>query len=448
MNEAEQLDLIAPLTNQVLDKTLNQLEQENLFFFPNIQDHSDDLSGEQMILQSFNNKYRSSNVMGFLGVGDDQLIIQSRFSFQSHTSQPNQDYFFQYLLEKVLDMPNITNFNALSSNSERIFNLYMFLFPFYLKKAMRKGLFKTYVWRKYNNQNMKGIIDVKRHVQLNTPFTGNVAFNQREFSYDNYMNQLIRHTIEYIKTKSFGKSILNKVRDETDKIIEYTSTYQYVDRSKVISENKQNPTRHAFYQEYRILQRLCLLILQHQKHSIGFGEKRINGILFDGAWLWEEYINKVIGEMFYHPKNKVGSGAQQLFSKKSGQKVGRIYPDFISKDAKNRMIADTKYKPIGNIGSKDYLQILAYMFRFNAKEGYYIYPEADTVVNSELTMYLNKGTTFDQNVSYQEDVVVTKLGLKIPKTNGLTYWQFSRQMRISERRLLDSIKNMHLSESK
>lgn len=137
-----------------------------------------------------------------------------------------------------------------------------------------------------------------------------------------------------------------------------------------------------------------------------------------------------------------------MFSKKSGQKAGRIYPDFISKNAENRIIADTKYKPVGNIGSKDYLQILAYMFRFDAKEGYYIYPEADTVVNSELTMYLNKGTTFDQNVSYQEDVVVTKLGLKIPKTNGLTYWQFSRQMRISERRLLDSIKNMHLSESK
>lgn len=113
-----------------------------------------------------------------------------------------------------------------------------------------------------------------------------------------------------------------------------------------------------------------------------------------------------------------------MFSKKSGQKAGRIYPDFISKNAENRIIADTKYKPVGNIGSKDYLQILAYMFRFDEKEGLYIYPEAGagTAAISELTMYWNKGTTFDQNVSYQEDVVVTKLGLKIPKTQGLTYW--------------------------
>ena len=39
------------------------------------------------------------------------------------------------------------------------------------------------------------------------------------------------------------------------------------------------------------------------------------------------------------------------------------------------MIADAKYKPIDNIGNKDYLQVLAYMFRFDAKKGFYFYPE-------------------------------------------------------------------------
>ena len=39
------------------------------------------------------------------------------------------------------------------------------------------------------------------------------------------------------------------------------------------------------------------------------------------------------------------------------------------------MIADAKYKPIDNIGNKDYLQVLAYMFRFDAKKGFHFYPE-------------------------------------------------------------------------
>lgn len=45
-------------------------------------------------------------------------------------------------------------------------------------------------------------------------------------------------------------------------------------------------------------------------------------------------------------------------------------------NANERVIAGAKYKPIDNIYSKDYLQLLAYMFRFDAKTGYYLYPES------------------------------------------------------------------------
>ena len=81
----------------------------------------------------------------------------------------------------------------------------------------------------------------------------------------------------------------------------------------------------------------------------------------------------LIEDIFYHPMNKSGIGAQRLFD----GNVGLIYPDFISRNSEMRMIADAKYKPIDNIGNRDYLQLLAYMFRFGAKAGYYLYPEAD-----------------------------------------------------------------------
>ena len=76
------------------------------------------------------------------------------------------------------------------------------------------------------------------------------------------------------------------------------------------------------------------------------------GILFDGAWLWEEYINILLSSYFYHPKNKSKFGAQQLFS----EGKGLIYPDFISKSTDPRLIVDAKYKPIENIREQDYLQ--------------------------------------------------------------------------------------------
>jgi len=62
----------------------------------------------------------------------------------------------------------------------------------------------------------------------------------------------------------------------------------------------------------------------------------------------------LIREIFYHLKNKSGIDAQQLFSKSNNySQIGLIYPDFSSKNSDKRIIANTRYKPIGNIGGKD-----------------------------------------------------------------------------------------------
>ena len=173
------------------------------------------------------------------------------------------------------------------------------------------------------------------------------------------------------------------------------------------------------------MQRLCLLILQHQKHQIGSGSRQIYGILFDGAWLWEEYIASLLQDLFYHPRNKAGKDAQRLFA--GG--VGKIYPDFLSKNSKKRIIADAKYKPMDHIGNRDYLQVLAYMVRFEATSGYYLYPEVEET--QDVRLWLNRGSTFEKNVTAREDLCVVKHGLKIPST-AHSYKEFVAELKESE----------------
>ena len=410
---------ITRITSKIADKTLKQLEREGIFVFPNILRDAEDITKAQMILQSVNDCYCSGNVMGYLGCGNERLIIRSRFGDEEN------DYFFQYLLDRVLDFPNIVDLETDANQNNRLFNLLLFLFPYYLQQAMRKGLFKRYIRRKYNDENVKGTIDIARHIAKNTPFTGSVAYSQREFSYDNYLMELVRHTIEYIKGKPYGNNLLVKVKDEVKLVIEATPGYERYDKIKVIDENLKHSVRHAYYREYSALQHLCLLILQHQKHEIGSGRRQIYGILFDGAWLWEEYINSLVDDIFYHPMNKGGRGAQRLF----GGNVGLIYPDFISRNKETRIIADAKYKPIDNIGNKDYLQVLAYMFRFDAKEGYYFYPEAEGV--DDLKLWLNRGSTYEGDVTSRNDISITKHGLKVP-AGSENYESFSARMKASE----------------
>ena len=76
----EAFDEVRHITGKIADKTLEQLEKEGIFVFPQLIKDAEDISNKQVILQSVNDCYRSSNVMGFLGYGKERLVIESRFS--------------------------------------------------------------------------------------------------------------------------------------------------------------------------------------------------------------------------------------------------------------------------------------------------------------------------------------------------------------------------------
>lgn len=412
---------VQSVVGKIADKTLSGLEKEGIFIFPEMVRDSLDIEEDQMILQSHNGFYRTSNVMGFVGYGNEQLVIDSRFSFGE------KDYFFYYLLEKVMGFPNIVDMSINADRESLLLDLMVFLFPRYLKEALRKGPFKTYIWRQYNDSSVKGSIDIPRHIVENTPFVGDVAYNQREYSYDNDLTELVRHTIEFIRRKEYGKLLLASVKEEIALIVNATPTYEASHRQKIVFSNLKKTVRHAYYREYRNLQILCLLILRHQKHQISSGSRQIYGLLFDGAWLWEEYIYLLVTDLFYHPMNKAGIGGQRLFSKNRGL----IYPDFISRSEENRVIADAKYKPVENIRNKDYLQVLAYMLRFSAQKGFYFYP-SNKDGEQEHQLWVNKGSTYEENVEPRGDLCLVKHGLNIPECNG-SYKEFSFEMEKAEK---------------
>lgn len=409
------------ITAGIANKTLSQLE-ESIFVFPESLKYTRDLDKDQIILKEYKDSFATGNVMGYLGIENEYLEIESRFSIG------DKDYFLQYLLERVLDIPNFVSLSTEISKDEKLFMLLVFLFPYYLKKAMRKGIFKSYICNEYNDKNIRGKIDVDRHIKENSLFIGNIAYTKREYSFDNYLTGLIRHTIEYIKSKSYGNRLLRKVREEVNIILK--SSRGYLDKASVIEKNRQKTVRHAYYSEYRELQKLCILILKKEKYSFEGSGRKMYGILFDGAWLFEEYINLLIGDSFYHPMNKEGIGKQYLFS----GNIGMVYPDFIGKDIENRVIADAKYKPIDNIGNKDYLQMLAYMLRFDSKRGVFLYPES--LDNNIKTLTVNRGLTYEDNVKQRDNTYVLKYGLKVPQYAD-SYSDFVDKIKVNE----DKLKN-------
>lgn len=420
---------IEALLSKISDKTLNQLRGEDLLIFPEtVKPLLGGLEEKQYIIQNDGENYLSGNVMGFIGYGEEELIIRSRFGC-NEDGKKGKDFFFQYLLSEVLRIPPITSLTAGTNMDEHAFDWAAFLFPSCLQTALRKGPFKEYVWHQYNDMSPRGTIDIPRHIKINTPFAGKIAYSERERSCDNALMELVRHTIEAIKRKPFGPALLAKTKDEARLITSITPRYARQDKERIIKANEKRPIRHAFFSEYRSLQKLCLFILRHQRHTLAADSpKRIHGILFDGAWLWEEYINSLIKDRFYHPRNKEKEGAEQLFEKNNGL----IYPDFIGRDASRRVIGDAKYKPSDNINGDDYLQLLAYMFRFDSKVGYFFYPRSvDSKESEDKTLRLNKGLKCENSVSPRDDIRISKCGFPIPDGEK-DYGEFEKAMKKSE----------------
>jgi len=379
-NHNKQIDSEPDLLNlaKIADVKIKDLKLDdnpNLLIFPRDFNQNGDKISESNIISLQGDHISTGNIMGFVGLGDTQLDIRSRFA-----QDDGRDYFLHYMLQKVFSI-NLFDIKH-TSNQEQIFDFLMYLFPYHLKKALAQGLFKKYMSFERNDANIRGTIDVSRHIRQNIPFRGTVAYTVRTHSYDNEITQLVRHTIEYIKTKPYGSSILNndsETKRSVAEIISATQTYKQQDRSKIIGANLR-PVRHPYFAAYTDLQKICLQILRHESIKYGQEKDKVYGILFDGAWLWEEYLATFLKD-FKHPHSNIDNIGKKMFN--NPHKV-LCQPDFF---IDGKMVLDAKYKKHETLFDskqrEDRFQLLAYMHVFNAQQSGLIVPSVKTGILEE-----------------------------------------------------------------
>lgn len=416
---------------KIANKELRDFQKEDLFMFPPHISESGGLSEEQKIIEVNSEILKTTNIMGIIGYKNEQLFIGSRFDSGS-------DYFFYYLLKHVLNF-NFINLEVGAKRQHNYMDWLVYLFPKYLNEALKKGLYKEYRTFHYNDANVRGTVDVKRQIKDNVPFTGKIAYRSREFSYENQLINLIRYTIEYIKKRKEYRKILTLdavTRENVNAIEEKSQGFQKQGLSQVYSYNSRKPVRHTYFFEYRLLQKLCLSILNQETglHE-NISKDQVYGFIFDGAWLFEEYINLLIQDDFIHPRNKQSQNKQHLFKNQHNRSVGLIFPDFISKTENNRIIADAKYKPFRNISGQDYLQLVAYMYRFDSTRGFYLYPYgSDEKKSNHETLHLLQGASEEKTRrSSESDISIVKLGIQIP-VHAKSLKEFEIAMKVAEDR--------------
>ena len=430
-----------------LDKLTDSYNNE-LWLFPKKENRHYDKIEDKTIISLVGDKFTTGNIMGFVGCGETELTIRSRFSHSD-----DQDWFMQYMLQKVFAI-NIFDLKH-GKGAEGVLNISALMFPYFLQKALLQGVYREYVRREHNDSRPRGAINFNAHIKANYPFkNGKIAYTTREYVYDNSITQLIRHTIEFLKRDCMSWELLyasKETQANIKQIINATPSYSKGDLKKIISANMK-PKIHPYYSEYGPLQKLCLQILRKDKLSYGESSDKIYGILFDGAWLWEEYLDMTMKKAgFSHPENKRRSGEIHPFKNK---KRYPRYPDFMH----NSTIADAKYKYLlkegddnskvyENIYRDDLNQMISYMYITSISKGVFISPTRICVTNTETGEFykdddfiIKEQRLFAYRVGelngHGGEIFI--LGVNIPQSAN-TYKDFVEAMETTEKVLLNSI---------
>ena len=449
INDQQAIDDLRHIADCPLDK-LTDKDSNDVWVFPSKDSRYDDKIEDETIMSLYGNKMSTGNIMGFIGYGNTELTIRSRFS----SGDNGHDWFMQYMLQKVFAI-NIFKLQS-SLTTEGILDVAAMLFPYFLQKALCQGIYREYIRCHYNDSRARGAIDFSAHIKNNYPFkNGKISYTTREYKYDNSVTQLIRHTIEYLRSKDFARQILfssQEMQGFIKQIVEATPSYCKADRNKILLANMK-PKIHPYYSEYRPLQKLCIQILRREKMGYGESSQRVYGVLFDGAWLWEEYLNLTMSKAgFKHPKNKTGEGAIHPFRGRTNKY--KRYPDYMKTD----VIADAKYKRLltlsensskvtDNIQRDDLNQMISYLHITSSKVGIFIGPTEIVLMDPDTGQFYSDDTiafsTRELQVLKVGDLMgdggqIVIIGVNIPK-NPQSYDQFSEAMKSTESILLNQL---------
>ena len=364
---------IRPLLECYAGKSLNEWAKLKVFVFPEIRsgqkekdDEADNLEFFTLASKESRTWINTSNCMGVVKLRDKKTGANVQIEIGSRFDTENKQFFLTYLLSKVFGGSMVEDVDL---GPDSIWDMLLaFIFRRRLLEASAVGLFKQYQTFHHNDARIRGRIDVNEHLRRNIPFCGNVAYSTHEITFNNPTNHLIRHALAKSNRK-WGRLLtsdgLMEVRHDLE---QNTPTWQPGDVVNCIRRKENRfPIKHPYFHTvYEPLRQISLSILRDEGASLYQQEQEAEGVIFDGAWLWEEYLWTLLKPLgFEHPENKMDEGAWKPLA---GVK---LFPDFFHRQA--RAILDAKYKHDGN-RQDDARQVFCYMFLLNAAHGGLIKP--------------------------------------------------------------------------
>ena len=417
-------------------KRVSEFEQRGAELFPGsfcrlnrgLIESADDAPVFSIVGGDYESAYlETGNCMGVVKIRDADRNIEVQLSIGSRFDQSSRQYFINHLLSRVIGGSFVSEVDSGPDSYWEM--LLAFLFRKRLLEASRAGLFRCYQKICHDDLRFRGKLDIDLHIRRNIPFIGRLAYTNNEITFDNPLNHLVRHAIRRVTEKwpyfFIGEKPLTDFYHELER---NTPSWQKRKAIACIAEN-QRPVKHPYFHSiYEPIRKLALRILRNEGITPYSGTDEVEGIIFDGAWLWEQYLWTLLRPLGYeHPDNKAKSGQWRVLGE-------TFYPDFfLSKEGQFKVVLDAKYKR-GRREQRDILQVAGYMQLLGAGIGGLIKPIGDTSSES-----------FSWGRVPLHDSVWHDISLGVPP-NASSSGQFVSEIRKSEQYLTHYIRTMQGAE--
>ncbi|MBQ1546702.1 MAG: hypothetical protein IIZ59_04140 [Clostridia bacterium] len=382
------------------DSSLSKLSKKIRSDFSDYINHSKERDGEKRgLLYSGNSVWEGITGSIYDPALDIAVCLRNCFD------EENKLYFLTHLIMAAFDIPDELPRFALYDAPLNEENIIHFLYVFKLKQAVietyQTGFYRRYENFSANDDRVRGVIDVPRHIRMNTEMqNGRIAYNYRERTPDNYINHLIIQTCEHMR-KMYPDLFFNTVTTSEDfeavlsEMKEQCPSWDNANISELLRKSAA-PIAHPLYENFEQLRELCVRIWQYE--GLAFSGNSNDSIssksaLFYLPDLWESYLEKRVLSRFSH---EFTINTQVTLPSKT-RPYYKIRPDFIiKKDGKTTAVFDAKFKTWyyeysitetdeGHAGKakSDRNQVIDYMISTGCRKGALIFPfraKSDAVI--------------------------------------------------------------------
>ena len=327
--------------------------------------------------------FKTENLMGVLRFRDLRINAAVQIEVLSRFDQGKNNFFLNYLLSRVFDFAQ--GVEAVSAQRSSLLEILLdVIFVRRLGEAAREGILRHYREFRNNDWNFKGSLDLPRHIRENVPLMHGIAYRKREIDLDVPVNRMILAAALVANRRNPSLFESNAEAADALRQLRMGVTEAHDIRSLLAHRDCREPVVHPFFREvWEPLRRIARMILEFERWTLfseGADDEEVSGIVFDGSWLWEEYVATVLKRKgFCHSGHKDGTVEKILPVFKDGSR--RFAPDFYLRHEASDgydCVLDAKYKRSNPNGARcDVHQVLCYLLLTGARLGGLVFPPVD-----------------------------------------------------------------------